>query len=634
MRNVLPGVAEAELAPGSELGAYLVDSVVGIGGMGTVYEAHHRVLGRRVAIKVLHRSVNTQETVDRLIDEGRAASNLGHPHIVECTDIGHTDDGRPYLVMEFLDGKTLAVEIAEHGMLPAARACNIALQIASALEVTHAAGIIHRDLKSDNVFLLPRVDGGDQVKVIDFGISKFEVARHATRPGTILGTADFMSPEQVRDPGSVDARTDIYAIGVLLYHMLTGRLPFQDVEFPLVLSKIVDETPPPIADFRPTLPGNVIAVVEKAMARDRAERFASASELIKVLRQALPEQTWLTPTPLVLRAPSSVGRTQPMRIARMPSTPAFGNQPRRSRMPVMVAAIGAFALASVGVGWYVLSNRQEASPVAPGPAPAPALAHLDVQSNADGAVVVFRGESHPLPLRLDVDRGTAARELFEIRADGYQTRQFWLSVDGSVKLQGELERVADAPVAVASTMAADAGADARSPEPKPPSTVRPNKPNVRPPPIQPAISKSDPPTPKPDPATVLTKPEPIPTKPEPIPTKPEPKPTKPELIVTPPATIKPGTVDAAAVRAVVGQHVGQIRACYDRGKMEDAMLAGRVTVIVKLSPSGAVTSAQVAATDLHSPTVESCVIKSVREWQFPAPTGGVAATISYPFVFK
>src|SRR5262245_5633615 len=198
------------------------------GGMATIYAARHLVINRPVAIKVLLPQFAAEmECVEHFVNEGRAAGTLGHPNIVESTDMGVMADGTPYLVLELLDGVSLDQAIRNGGRFSVARAAHVARQIASALAMAHAHGIIHRDLKSDNVFLVDRPGASDYVKVFDFGISK-HLGRRTTGEASISGTPDFMPPEQIRDPHGVDERSDIYSLGMVLYHMLAGVLPWED----------------------------------------------------------------------------------------------------------------------------------------------------------------------------------------------------------------------------------------------------------------------------------------------------------------------------------------------------------------------------------------------------------------------
>jgi serine/threonine-protein kinase len=256
MGTAPPPFRDPIFKPGEVLdGRYRIVKVIGEGGMGTVYLAEHVLIHRRVAVKVLHPEYATDaEVIERFMNEARAAGTLGHPNIVESTDMGFTGNHVPYIVFEYLEGTLLTDEVYRVGGLPVRRAVRIAQQIASALHAAHNAGIVHRDLKSDNVFLTDKDDALDHVKVLDFGISRFlEKEDEATRTGMVMGTPEFMAPEQITAPDSVDKRADIYALGVILYEMLTARRPFSNDEDPRALMhRIVNNPPPPLQ--RPEVP--------------------------------------------------------------------------------------------------------------------------------------------------------------------------------------------------------------------------------------------------------------------------------------------------------------------------------------------------------------------------------------------
>ncbi|HEY1548001.1 MAG TPA: serine/threonine-protein kinase, partial [Kofleriaceae bacterium] len=209
-------------------GRYRIIKTLGAGGMGTVFLAEHALIKRRVAIKILHPELATDaNVVERFMNEARAAGTLGHPNIVESTDMGFTHDHVPYIVFEYLEGALLTDEIYRVGGLPLRRTVRICSQIASALYAAHNAGVVHRDLKSDNVFLTDKDDASDHVKVLDFGISRFMESEDHQKH-MVMGTPEFMAPEQITDPENVDARADIYALGVIMYEMLTARRPFSN----------------------------------------------------------------------------------------------------------------------------------------------------------------------------------------------------------------------------------------------------------------------------------------------------------------------------------------------------------------------------------------------------------------------
>src|SRR5271165_3044105 len=273
-------------------GGYLILELVGIGGMGRVYRAEQTNLGRTVAVKVIHpHLVGEENAAARFITEARAASRLNHPNSVAIIDFGKSPDGQMYLVMEFLRGRDLARVTYEDGPLPFRRIVDVLRQTLAALAEAHNESIIHRDLKPENIILEPVRSGGDFVKVVDFGLAKIRADAQQpsiTSPGIVCGTPEYMSPEQARgDP--LDARSDIYAVGVILYQLLTGRLPFE-AESPtqVVLAHLTLPPPDPrqVAPER-KIPTPLVEVVLKALAKDQKDRFQDADDLSAGLADAL-----------------------------------------------------------------------------------------------------------------------------------------------------------------------------------------------------------------------------------------------------------------------------------------------------------------------------------------------------------
>ena len=271
-------------------GRYLVTKKVGQGGMGAVYEATHTLIGKRVAVKVLLEKYAQREAiVARLKKEAQLASSIGNEHIIDITDIGNTDDGRTFVVMEYLEGESLAECLAREHELPEQRILRIASQAASALAAAHAKGIVHRDIKPENLFLLKRKDQ-DFVKVVDFGISKSlrasgeeEEAQRLTQTGMVLGTPLYMSPEQARGDEDLDHRVDIYALGVIMYEVLAGRVPFVGSNYLSVISQVLNEEPKPLREIRPEVSEELEAIVAKAMAKNRNERYRDADAMLEDL---------------------------------------------------------------------------------------------------------------------------------------------------------------------------------------------------------------------------------------------------------------------------------------------------------------------------------------------------------------
>ncbi len=279
-------------------GRYRIVRKLADGGMGAVFLAEHMLIKRRLAIKQLHAELAGDETmVHHFLNEGSASGTLGHPHIVESTDMGFTRNNVPYIVFEYLEGRLLAEEIQRLGRLPVRRALLIARQIASALEAAHHAQIAHLDLKSDNIFLVQRGDALDHSKLLDFGISKFCASEvEDTNPGVLMGTPEFMAPEQIIMPDRVDCRADIYALGVLLYEMLAGKCPFSSDDPRAVMNQILNDSPPPIS--RPLPLALESLVFDGLLVKSREHRLQSMSEilillddLIAAIRPGVPDAT-------------------------------------------------------------------------------------------------------------------------------------------------------------------------------------------------------------------------------------------------------------------------------------------------------------------------------------------------------
>jgi serine/threonine protein kinase len=269
---------------------YRVDERIGAGGMGLVYRATHVLIGRKLAIKVLRRRYAAQsEVAERFVQEARIASSIKHPNVVDIIDYGTSPQGSPYYVMEFLAGHSLAHEIKHNGPLELRRALTVAIQIARGLAAAHQAGIIHRDLKPDNVFIVPAdVGAPEQVKILDFGIAR--VAGRKTRltaAGSVVGTPEYMSPEQARGD-ELDSRSDIYALGVVLFELLTGQVPLSGDSMVGTLTKQVFELPPPIREIDPRFAGypSIEAVLGRLLAKNRDERPASALDAANLLLTA------------------------------------------------------------------------------------------------------------------------------------------------------------------------------------------------------------------------------------------------------------------------------------------------------------------------------------------------------------
>jgi hypothetical protein len=269
-------------------GKYRVVARIGEGGMGAVFAGEHLRLHRRVAIKVLHAAMaRDAEVVRRFEREAQAAGKIGNDHILEVLDIGELPGGERFMVMEFLDGEPLNARLERFQRLAPQQVYPLARELLEGLTAAHAAGIVHRDLKPANVFIQREKAGRtDYVKIIDFGISKFQNVggdEAKTRTGMIIGTPLYMSPEQARGLSEADSRTDLYAVGVILYEAVTGRVPFTGASPTDLLFQIALSTPPPIPSLVNDVDTAFCSIVEKAMARDPGHRFQTGAEFIAAL---------------------------------------------------------------------------------------------------------------------------------------------------------------------------------------------------------------------------------------------------------------------------------------------------------------------------------------------------------------
>ncbi len=270
-------------------GKYRVDARLNEGGMGSVYKGTHMLMEKIVAIKVLRPSLAADEKiVARFSREARAASRISHPNALSVTDFGEDDNGIVFLVMEFLSGRTLKQVIRDEGPLPLPRIVEITRQVGDALAAAHAQGVVHRDLKSDNIMLLDTTSVGDYAKVLDFGIAKInepdgKFDGDLTAPNLVIGTPQYMSPEQCAQDAEIDARSDIYSLGVILYEMLVGHVPFSGESATMVMLKHLQEPVPSVLEERADVPPPVGRVVARAMAKVPSNRYQTVAELIEDL---------------------------------------------------------------------------------------------------------------------------------------------------------------------------------------------------------------------------------------------------------------------------------------------------------------------------------------------------------------
>ncbi len=383
-------MSSAESAPPTEplilAERYRVIKPIGRGGMGAVFEAVHVLTGRRLAVKtLLAQYVNDAVLVERFMREARATTAIGDPHVIEIVDMGRTPEGDVFMVMELLDGRELKQAIRDDAPLPVERACHILHQIAAVMGRAHAIGVIHRDLKPANVFLVKRDRDPDYVKVLDFGIAKLDAAAHPdvasgqtmTRTGQIIGTPSYMSPEQLQGLKEIDARTDVYALGVMLYQSLAGRLPIKGESIPDIFLKVMTTEATPVESFRDDIPPELAAIVRRALSRDAAARYEHAGAMADALaplaaRWVIGSAPTVAGLTLQVRPDgpggtsqsSSSGLSAPrvLTSAQLDAPPAEALRVSVSRRGALAAGVAALALLGAVVAWSPW--RHEATPLA------------------------------------------------------------------------------------------------------------------------------------------------------------------------------------------------------------------------------------------------------------------------------
>jgi serine/threonine protein kinase len=383
-------------------GRYRIEHLIGMGGMGAVFDATHLKLGKKVAIKVLSQDFYEDlEAISRFQREARIAGSMGHPNICEVIDTDISEEGFPYIVMEYLDGQSLSGAMKRQKRLPAGQALNILGQVLNALAVVHAKGIIHRDLKPGNIFLTSPRGVGVIAKVLDFGISKALVAETSaqiTQAGTTMGTPSYMAPEQFTKSYKPDPRSDLYSCGAIMYKMVTGQTPFKGKNASETIARVMDEAVPDPLAVVPDLPVNVRDLIFKSMQKDPSKRFGSADEFRQEVVDALKDLPAGEQTGGILLSPSAAS------VMEVPSSTAIPMQKKKSgiKAALLVAAIlvvaAGLAATVLYYGGYMSRGDGSAPPAAtpgksdPGPAEA-AEVTIELLNVPRNAIVSFGDRS-------------------------------------------------------------------------------------------------------------------------------------------------------------------------------------------------------------------------------------------------
>jgi serine/threonine-protein kinase len=319
-------------------GTYRVISSLAAGGMGQVYVAEHARLERRLVVKILHEShAHSKSALERAEREARATSRIRSPHVVELVDFVRAPDGRPGIVMPYLDGEDLHQRLERSGKLKVGEAARIAMEICTGLIAAHATGVVHRDLKPSNVFLAKVDGGGTRATILDFGVAKLaDVESNLTQAGGFVGTPAYMAPEQALRASTVDPRADLYAVGAVLYHMLVGHPPYGNEDATTTFMALLKGEPPKVRSLEPAIPPELEAILEKCMARELATRIGSADELRSLLAPFAPKAA------SAALAPEITHRTLPL-----PLPSADTSSPPRFALPrAIVRLVAGSAVAS------------------------------------------------------------------------------------------------------------------------------------------------------------------------------------------------------------------------------------------------------------------------------------------------
>jgi serine/threonine protein kinase len=456
---------------GKSVGNYLIKAKLGEGGMGAVYLGEHPLIGKRVAVKVLLEELSSKEDiVQRFFNEAKAVNDIGHQNIVDIVDFGkmkaETGSDIVYFIMEFLDGESLAARLRRTG-LSFKETIHVMTQCCSALAASHAKGIVHRDLKPENIYLCPRGADKNFIKILDFGIAKLTGdtgQSHKTRTGLVIGTPTYMSPEQCEGKGLIDHRSDVYSLGVVMYELLTGRVPFPGDGFGEILVAHLTKTPEPPRQLNPDISPELEALVLHAIEKDRNRRFQSMAEFEAAVVDPAAHLAQFSSLPgyaggsastsnhgtmmLNQDQPTIRGPSQAMATIKGPMTgtgprpttlsgaasEVGGEVAKRSKAPMIVVAIAAVGI--LGVGGFVLFKGKgpETPPVVvvtpppvndppKPPRPKEEFVKISISSDPVGAKVYRAGKEEPegvTPHDIKLKKGEPSFDI-QVKLEGYKT---------------------------------------------------------------------------------------------------------------------------------------------------------------------------------------------------------------------
>lgn len=465
-------------------GRYFVETKLGEGGMGVVYRCRHTIIDKKVAMKVLRADMaQNEEVTERFLNEARSASSIGNPHIIDISDFGRLPDGATYFIMEFLTGTSLADLVAAREPMAPPRAGHVILQLAEGLSAAHDAGIVHRDLKPDNIFLVKRGSHDDFVKILDFGIAKASTQdARLTQAGQVFGTPHYMSPEQASG-SPVDLRSDIYAVGVILYELCTGQLPFDADNFMAILTQHMYKSPlPPSMIEGLVLPPGLEDVILRCLAKEPTERYQTMTALGEDIERVF---AGTLPTASRDRRSMTEGYASPEEYFERRS--GLGSVPPPKSPPnlLLYASIGALAALAAGTAVYFATGAGAAPPATAEPSFVAAPSSTDPGAEkaaseddekppttqvaiavAPLSAHVFRGDEDLGQSPVMVEVGKEPLSL-TARLDGYEARE--IEIDGSrSKVTVELEKKAKKEPVVSPTQALrPRPVAAPAPKPKP-----------------------------------------------------------------------------------------------------------------------------------------------------------------------